>query len=512
MASESAVENPILHPLLFLYQVVQWLISFIIAPLPPKNDLPPNAPKIAIIGAGLTGVTAAAHCAGHGFNVQIFEAEGEESVGGIWTRVNSTSGLQIHSFMYRFHPAVNWQRGYPNKKQIVDQIRHVWKLYKLDKHTKFNCKVNKVYQDKQGRWIINDPSNGRFEGLITAVGTCGAPKMAKIDNMESFKGQVIHSSKLDDIDVKGKKLAIIGGGASAIEALEFGIHKHASKISILSRSDKWIIPRNFFVDALLSMNILGHETFLSWIPETLLRKFFYRDMEHIAPTDVGLFTDTPMVNSDIMRQLREGKAEWIRGDIEGFTESGVHVNHRAQGVPKGGPGKDIIVDADVVVLATGFKRPTLSFLPEDCFNEPYQPPNWYLQTFPPPHPSLSAINCTYVSAIGTVGNWHIGIYTRIMLMFITDPLSRPSPFFMRSWINLTKFLKSYSPTPAFDFFTYLELIWWFVFCVSVNPFRWKWALFVLFGVGFNLPSNFAELEKQVLKTDGYIKLDQGRSF
>ncbi|OAA46724.1 flavin-binding monooxygenase-like protein [Beauveria brongniartii RCEF 3172] len=512
MSSKSGVENPLLHPLLFLYQILQWLISLALAPKPPKDGVSSNRPRIAIIGAGLTGVTAAAHCAGHGFDVQIFEAEDEEAVGGIWTRVNSTSGLQIHSLMYRFHPAVNWQKGYPNKEQIVQQIRHLWKLYKLDKHTKFNYKVEKVYQDNQGRWIINDPSNGRFAGLIAAIGTCGPPKMAKIDNAENFQGEIVHSSKLDNVDAKGKKLAIIGGGASAIEALEFGIAKGAAQISILSRSDKWIIPRNIFVDALLSMNIFGHETSLSWIPETLLRRLFYRDMADIAPSDVGLFTDTPMVNSDIMQQLRDGKAQWIRGDIEGFTEHGVHVNQRAQGVPKGGPGKDKVVDADIVVLATGFKRPSLSFLPQDCFEDPYCPPNWYLQTFPPPHPSLSAINCTYVAAIGTVGNWHIGIYTRIMLMFITDPLARPSPFWMRRWIGLTRFLKSYSPTPAFDFFTYLELIWWFVFCVSINPFRWKWALFVLFGVGFDLPNNLTELEKRVLKTDGYHKVDQGRSF
>lgn len=313
-------------------------------------------------------------------------------------------------------------------------------------------------------------------------------------------------------DAKGKKMAIIGGGASAVEALEFGIAKGASKISILARSEKWIIPRNMIIDALLSMNIFGQETILSWIPELLLRKLFYRDLEEIAPAGVGLFTDTPMVNSDIMQQLRNGEAEWIRGDVERIDEGGVHINHRAQGVPKGGPGHEEFVDADIIVLATGFKRPSLSFLPDDCFVEPYRPPNWYLQTFPPAHPSLSAINCTYVAAIGTVGNWHIGIYTRIMLMFISDPLSRPSPFWMQSWIRLTKFLKRYSPAGAFEFFTYLELVWWFVFCVSINPFRWKWAIFVLFGVGFDFPNNFTEMEKRVINSDGYRKLDQGRSF
>lgn len=100
--------------------------------------------------------------------------------------------------MYRFHPAVNWQKGYPNKAQIVEQIQKLWKLYKLDKHTTFNFRVDKVYQDKQGRWIINDPSNGRYEGLIAAIGTCGEPKMVNFDGSDKFKGEIVHSSKLDE--------------------------------------------------------------------------------------------------------------------------------------------------------------------------------------------------------------------------------------------------------------------------------------------------------------------------
>ena len=76
----------------------------------------------------------------------------------------------------------------------------------------------------------------------------------------------------------------------------------------------------------------------SWIPESLLRIFFYRDLEDLAPQSQGLFTETPMVNSDIFHQIRAGKAEWLRGDIIGFTENGIRFNHRSKGVPKGGPG------------------------------------------------------------------------------------------------------------------------------------------------------------------------------
>lgn len=310
-------------------------------------------------------------------------------------------------------------------------------------------------------------------------------------------------------------MVVIGGGASAVEALEFAAQEEAAKTVILARSDKWIIPRNPVVDVLLSFNVFGGETFLSWIPELLLKKFFYRDLEDLAPTDKGLFTGTPMVNSDVIDKIRSGEAEWLRGDIKRFTENGILFNLRGKGVPPGGPGREREIEADIVVMATGYSRPTLNFLPEDSFGEPYSPPNWYLQTFPPNHVSVCANNCTYVNAIGSVGNWHIGIYTRILLMFLSDPLTRPRSFWMERWIDMTRFLKKFSPTGAFDFFTYLELVWWFTFCIAINPFRWKWALFVFFGIGAGLPKAVVESEDKLRHKMGIRNGDNhdvGKSF
>jgi cation diffusion facilitator CzcD-associated flavoprotein CzcO len=99
--------------------------------------------------------------------------------------------------MYRFHPSVKWERGYPTRKEIVEQIEQVWKHYSLDEKTKFGVKVKSLKQDEQTRWIINnDPSLGRFDGLIAATGTCGDPKMPHIPGMEKFKGEIYHSSEL----------------------------------------------------------------------------------------------------------------------------------------------------------------------------------------------------------------------------------------------------------------------------------------------------------------------------
>lgn len=183
---------------------------------------------------------------------------------------------------------------------------------------------------------------------------------------------------LDGKSAEGKKVIIVGGGASAVEALEFVVNTGAAKTSVLARSEKWIIPRNALVDGALAMNIFGQETVLSWIPEKLLKVFFYRDLSDLAPPSEGLFTETPMVNSDIFHQIRAHKADWLRGDIIRCTNNGILFNHRDKGVPKGGPGREEEIQGDMVILATGFQRPSLSFLPDECFQDPYKPPKWYL--------------------------------------------------------------------------------------------------------------------------------------
>lgn len=99
-------------------------------------------------------------------------------------------------------------------------------------------------------------------------------------------------------------------------------------------------------------------------------------------------------------------------------------------------------------------------------------------------------------------------------MFLLDPLTRPQPFWMQRWIDMTRFLKSHSPTAAFDFFTYLELLWWFTFCIAINPFRWKWALFVFLGIGFGIPKSVVRVEDSVRSSLGVKNgaYDVGKSF
>ena len=98
--------------------------------------------------------------------------------------------------MYRFHPSVKWSGGYPQRDEIVDNVRKLWETYELEPKAKFNVKVDKVFQDGDGRWVVNDPSHGKFEGIIAAIGTCGDNKVPHIQGMDNFRGKTPHSSQL----------------------------------------------------------------------------------------------------------------------------------------------------------------------------------------------------------------------------------------------------------------------------------------------------------------------------
>jgi len=85
MSPDHQLEEAVLHPLQAASGVLQRLVDLIISSRPPAPDAVLRRPRIAVIGAGITGVTAAAHCVGHGFDVCIFEAGSAEKLGGIWS-------------------------------------------------------------------------------------------------------------------------------------------------------------------------------------------------------------------------------------------------------------------------------------------------------------------------------------------------------------------------------------------------------------------------------------------
>ncbi|GAA5998116.1 flavin-containing monooxygenase [Rhodotorula paludigena] len=518
-AVHAAVYAPFSLAVWVLYQLYQAAVLLLFASSGPHLPIRSYG-RIAVIGAGLTGVSTAAHAVDHGFEVVIFEAE--KDVGGVWARENSTSQLQLNSILYRFHPSVKWSKGFPQRDEIISQIRAVWERYQLRKYTRFNYRVTKVQREpdsstdpREGghaRWIINDGKEGIFDAVVCALGTCGEPKFIELDGQDQFKGQVIHSSQLDGAELKGKKVVVIGSGASGVEAAELAVDKKASDVVVLARSDKWIIPRNTIFDILLSLQPFGRQMPLSFIPEWIIRAFHYRDLWELSPPKKGLFQGTPVVNDEFLEHIRAGKISYRRGDTQSIVASGIRFNERERGSKSGDEGEETLISADVIIVATGYRRPSIDFLPSDLFptekDRDYHPPSLYLQNFATEDWSILMTNASYQDGLGTVGNWHIGLLARILMVFLLDPSTRPRPAAMKTWVDIINWVKMQAwgeDASGLTFFTYSEMIIWILVFHLFNPRRLPWLPFVLFGYGVRPGTGGRITAEAIQKTEGSLE-------
>ncbi|KAJ6502033.1 FAD/NAD(P)-binding domain-containing protein [Mycena sanguinolenta] len=486
------------------YVLVQYIIIAIFKAPPPKHPDEPRNPygRIAVVGAGLTGVSSAAHCISHNFEVVIFEAAPRSGLGGIWSNVNSTSGLQLNSHLYRFHPALIWRHAFPLRDEILSEISRIWKEYQLEPRTRFETPVTSVkrveHESGSHKWQINDGAEEPFDAIIVTIGTCGKPKWIHLDGMpedvgkdsesensdktlqtDVFTKPIIHSSQLDsdavsEDTIKGKKVVVIGSGASGVEAVETALERGAGEVVMIARTDKWIIPRNIFFDTFLACQPFGKEMPLSFIWEWIIKRLHYRGVEDLVPAHSGLFEGTPVVNDAFLRHVQKEKCKYVRGDPIRLTSSGVLTNVRERDTKSKSEGKKETIDAEVIVLATGFERPEISFLDDSLFPEDYQRPDLYLQSFSTEDWSVLLTNSAYMSGIGTVGHFHIGIYTRILLTLLLDENARPSPKDMKLWVDVVRFIKRGAAGGPLGFFTYAELTIWVVMFHFFRLDRLRW--------------------------------------
>ncbi|KAJ7217079.1 FAD/NAD(P)-binding domain-containing protein, partial [Mycena pura] len=482
------------------YILVQHVLVALFKPPPPMSasghPLPSPYGRVAVVGAaGLTGVSSAAHCISHNFEVVIFEAGPRANLGGIWSHVNSTSGLQLNSHLYRFHPAVIWRNAFPLRDEILSEITRIWKEYQLEPRTRFETPVTSVKRadgdSEHHQWLVNDGAEGPFDAIIVNVGTCGKPKWIHLDGMPRGAGEgpqtdvltkpIVHSSELDsdaisEDTIKGKRVVVIGSGASGVEAVETALDRGAGDVVMIARTDKWIIPRHVhrlhpitFHSCACAETFYLENTIHSFIWESFLKHWHYHGVEDLVPADSGLFEGTPVVNDAFLRHVRTGACKYVRGDTVRLIAAGVRTNVRERGTKPGSKGD---INADVVVLATGFEKPSISFLDESLFPEGYERPNLYLQNFSTEDWSVLTTNSAYMSAIGAF--LRRLQHTRILLTLLLDENARPLPKDMKLWVDVVRFIKRGAAGGPLGFFTYAELTIWIAMFHLLRPDRLRW--------------------------------------
>ncbi|TXG91741.1 NAD(P)/FAD-dependent oxidoreductase [Rhodococcus rhodnii] len=202
---------------------------------------------IVVIGSGFAGLGAAIRLSQAGRTDFVVLERGDD-VGGTWrdnTYPGAACDVPSQLYSYSFAPNKQWSRSFSPQPEIQRYIQSVADKYKIrDKHV-FGCDVQSVRWDESAhRWKIQT-SKGDFSArfVVSAVGALCEPALPDIKGIGSFEGQIFHSARWDhDSDLAGKRVAVIGTGASAIQIVP-QVAKIASRLDVYQRTAPWVLPR-----------------------------------------------------------------------------------------------------------------------------------------------------------------------------------------------------------------------------------------------------------------------------
>ncbi|MGU3646538.1 flavin-containing monooxygenase [Microbacterium sp. C23T] len=211
---------------------------------------PLNSVDIVIVGAGFAGVGLGVQLKRSGVDSFVI-LERAHDVGGSW-RDNTYPGVACDVpsplYSYSFAPNTEWSRLYSPGGEIWDYIRETASQAGLERHLRFGHDMLDARWDEESElWHITTPQ-GVFTGryFVAATGHLTDPKMPEILGLPSFFGDVLHSARWDDnVEVAGKRVAVIGTGASAIQVVP-ELAKTASEVVLFQRSAPYIVPRDDF--------------------------------------------------------------------------------------------------------------------------------------------------------------------------------------------------------------------------------------------------------------------------
>jgi cation diffusion facilitator CzcD-associated flavoprotein CzcO len=204
--------------------------------------------KVVIIGAGFGGIGAAIELRRHGFE-DLTVLDRAPELGGTWW-YNSYPGcvcdVPSHLYSFSFAQRRDWSRMCSPHDEILAYLQGVARDHGVERLVGPNTDVSAVNWDEDARrWTVSS-SDGRSwdaDAVIVATGQLHQPAMPKIDGIDEFAGHSFHSSRWDhDYDLRGKRVAVIGTGASAIQFIPH-VAEEAGKLHVFQRTGNWFMAR-----------------------------------------------------------------------------------------------------------------------------------------------------------------------------------------------------------------------------------------------------------------------------
>lgn len=204
--------------------------------------------RVAILGAGFAGLCMGLRLKNQGESSFVI-LEKETAIGGTW-RDNTYpgAGCDIPSHLYSYSFALNpdWPEVYSAQPDILAYIEAVAADGGLSDHLRLGAEVTSaVWDEARGLWAIAcaDGRQVEADAFVAAWGQLNRPKTPVIPGQDIFAGEAFHSARWrHDLDLTGKRVAVIGNGASAVQFVP-QIAPQVEQLTLFQRSPNWIVPR-----------------------------------------------------------------------------------------------------------------------------------------------------------------------------------------------------------------------------------------------------------------------------
>ncbi len=221
-------------------------------PEPQRREQPAASPpgfRVAIVGAGASGLCAAIRFGEAGIPYTIFEKNDE--VGGTWYE-NRYPGCAVdtpnHFYQFSFAPNNDWPNYYSRQPAILAYLKGCAERFGIRPHIRFGSEVVAADYDEADRsWLVRSRGadgkerSERFNVLVCAVGQLNRPAIPALPGLDSFEGEIVHTATWDETtSMAGKRVALIGTGASAVQVGP-GIVDEVAALTVYQRSGSWVV-------------------------------------------------------------------------------------------------------------------------------------------------------------------------------------------------------------------------------------------------------------------------------
>jgi cation diffusion facilitator CzcD-associated flavoprotein CzcO len=208
---------------------------------------PPVHTRALVIGTGFSGLGMGIALQQQGVDFLILEKA--DDVGGTWrdnTYPGAACDVPSHLYSFSFEPKPDWLHVFSYQPDILDYLKGVAHKHGLRPYIRFNSHVERAHwDDTEYRWHVFTHSGQEYvaQFLISGAGALHIPSLPDIAGLDDFAGPSFHTAQWDhDVDLTGKRVAVIGTGASAIQVVP-ELVRTAAHVQLYQRTPAWIKPR-----------------------------------------------------------------------------------------------------------------------------------------------------------------------------------------------------------------------------------------------------------------------------